>query len=137
MEPTILSIEIKERIKSMHDTKVKENKKKLDILGGSYNMDDHGFIYFEDFSFEAKYPEGYEIMFGPKCVGENLGRFYKEMPVYIHPKSALAGTWPGFFQNFVKLGYRPEDEAVHLKPVHDKYNMTANNKTIPIADIAI
>ncbi|MCL2221112.1 MAG: pyruvate-formate lyase [Oscillospiraceae bacterium] len=126
MKQVKLSNEILSRITAMHETKIAENKKKLDNFGGFYNIDDHGFICFDGFTFEADYPDGYDLLFGAKCIGENLGRFFKELPVYIHQKSALAGAWAGFFQNFVKIGYRPEDHAAHLKPLHEKYGFLQN-----------
>jgi len=121
MERVQLSKDIAARIAALHETKVKENRKKLGQFGGSYNTDDHGFICFDGFSFTPDYPEGYDILHGARCIGKNLGRFFKEMPVYIHPQSALAGAWAGFFQNFVNIGYKPEDKATHLYPMHEKY----------------
>jgi len=123
MEPIILSEHIKSRITALRNTKIKENKKKLEKFGGFYNTDDHGFICFDDFSFKPEYPKNYDILFGAQCIGKNLGRFFKEMPVYIHPKSALAGAWAGFFQNFANIGYRPEDRPEHLNATHEKYVM--------------
>ena len=119
---TILSSEIQARITALRETKIKENKKKLGIRG-YINIDDHGFICFDDFTFEADYPPGTDILYGPKPIGENLGRFFKEMPVYIHPKSALAGAWAGCFQEFVNIGYRSEDRPVHLYDTHYKYDL--------------
>jgi formate C-acetyltransferase len=108
----------------MRETKQAENKKKLAKFGGSYNTDDHGFMCFDGFTFKPDYPAGYDILFGARCIGENLGRFFSEIPAYIHPKSALAGAWAGFFQNFVKIGYCPEDRPEHLTALHEKYGIT-------------
>ena len=120
-----LSSEIQSRIKAMHDTKLLENKKKLEKFGGSYNVDDHGFICFDGFEFKPDYPEGYDIMFGARCIGENLKRFYTELPVYIHPKSALAGAWAGFINgHFADIGLRPEDKPEHLYEIHKKYGLS-------------
>ncbi|MCL2217859.1 MAG: pyruvate-formate lyase [Defluviitaleaceae bacterium] len=124
MESVKLSEEVAARIKAMHDTKVIENRKKVERFGGKYNTDDHGFICFDDFKFEPEYPAGYDIMFGARCIGENLKRFFNEMPVYIHPSSALAGAWAGFFnRDFVNIGLRPEDVPAHLHPTHEKYGL--------------
>ena len=120
---TTLSKDIQERITALRTTKIKENKKKLKQRGGFINIDDHGFICFDGFTFEAEYPEGKNILYGAKTIGENLGRFFKEMPVYIHPKSALAGAWAGCFQEFVNVGYREEDKAVHLYETQEKYRI--------------
>ena len=123
MQPVRLSAEILDRIAAMRETKLIENKRKLAQTGGSYNTDDHGYIYFEDFTFEADYPDGSDVLYGAKCVGENLGRFIREMPVYIHPTSALAGAWPGFFNDFANVGYREADKPTHLYDMHEKYNI--------------
>jgi len=124
MEPVRLSKEISARIAALHDTKIEENRKKLAQFGGEYNTDDHGFICFDGFEFKPDYPEGYDIMFGARCIGENLKRFFTEMPVYIHPQSALAGAWAGFFnRDFVNIGLRPEDCPTHLYETHEKYGL--------------
>ena len=124
MNRITLSNEMLLRIQALKDIKLIENKRKLEQKGGSYNSDDHGYIYFKDFHFEPNFPEGSDILHGAKCVGENLGRFLKELPVYIHPKSALAGAWAGFFQDMHKTGICPADEPVHLFELHDKYGLT-------------
>ena len=123
MERITISNEILSRIKALRDTKFIENKRKLEQKGGSYNIDDHGYIYFADFNFEPDYPTGADMLYGAKCVGENLGRFFREMPVYIHPKSALAGAWAGFFHEMYKTGICPADEPVHLYDLHEKYGL--------------
>ena len=124
MERIILSEEILGRITSLRESKRIETDKKLAQIGGSYNTDDHGHLYFEDFHFEPDYPEGSDLLYGAKCVGENLGRYLKEMPVYIHPFSALAGAWAGFFQDKHPTGIRPSDQPIHLFDTHKKYGIT-------------
>jgi len=124
MERITLTNEILSRIQALRDTKYIENKRKLEQTGGSYNTDDHGYIYFADFYFEPDFPEESGLLYGAKCVGENLGRFFNEMPVYIHPKSALAGAWAGFFQDKYPTGIRPDDQPVHLFELHQKYGIT-------------
>ncbi|MDR1531575.1 MAG: pyruvate-formate lyase [Clostridiales bacterium] len=123
MLPVKLSADIKQRIKALHDTKLAENRKKLERYGGAINIDDHGFICFDSFTFEPEYPDENGILYGAECIGRNLGRFFKEMPVYIHPKSALAGAWAGAFQNFANIGLRPEDRPEHLKATQEKYGI--------------
>ena len=123
MDFVSISPEYQERIKALHDTKIIENKKKVEAYGGFYNTDDHGFIYFEDFTFEPEYPDDNQFLYGAKCIGENLRRFLSSIPVYIHPASALAGAWAGQLSTFAKIDLRPEDQAVHLKPIHEKYNI--------------
>ena len=123
MDRITISSEIQQRIKALRDTKHIENNRKLEQKGGSYNIDDHGYIYFADFHFEPNFPESSDILYGAKCVGENLGRYLKELPVYIHPKSALAGAWAGFFQEMHPTGICPEDQPTHLFDLHKKYGL--------------
>ncbi|MCL2559398.1 MAG: hypothetical protein FWE07_02825 [Turicibacter sp.] len=123
MDRVTISNEIVSRIKALRETKFIENKRKLAQKGGSYNIDDHGYIYFADFHFEPEFPEGSDVLYGEKCVGENLGRFFKEMPVYIHPQSALAGAWAGFFQEMYPTGICEADQPVHLFDLHKKYGL--------------
>ena len=111
------------RIKAMHDTKIEENRKKLHILGGSYDTDDHGFICFDGFVFEPEYPEGSDVLYGAKCIGRNLRRFFASIPAYIHPHSALAGAWAGQLSQYAQIGLRPEDRPDHLKPIHEAYHI--------------
>lgn len=120
----IISSEVQARIDAMRESKLQENKKKLKMKGGYINIDDHGYIYDENFSFEASYPSGSTVLYGAKNVGENLGRFFREMPVYIHPKSAVAGAWFGFFQEFVPCEISKEDQPTHLFDLQEKYGIT-------------
>lgn len=125
MERVTVSTEINQRIQALRETKFAENKKKLASKKDQcYNTDDHGYIYFEDFHFKPDLPKDSDILYGTKCVGENLGRFLKEMPVYIHPQSALAGAWAGFFQDFHPVGIPDFDLPHHLFPIHEKYGLT-------------
>lgn len=115
-----------DRIRNMHDEKQRLNREKLKAFGGSYDTDDHGFIVFDDFTFEPVYPEGKNRLEGCKNIGENLGRFLSEIPVYIYPDSALAGAWAGKFQDFANLGMDNSDVPENLKAIHRKYHMWAN-----------
>ncbi|MFV0399898.1 MAG: pyruvate formate lyase family protein [Oscillospiraceae bacterium] len=123
MDFVALSADSLERIQAMHDTKVKENKKKLEHFGGSYNTDDHGFLCFDDFTFTPEYPPGSDRLYGALCVGKNLRRLFATIPVYIHPASALAGAWAGNLTHFANAGLREEDQPVHLFPTHEKYHI--------------
>lgn len=123
---TEISEEILERIHAMHDEKVKNNRNKLKEYGGSYDTDDHGFICFDNFHFEPEYPAGETRLKGCKNIGENLRRFFNQIPVYIFPCSALAGAWAGALQHFAQIGMTAEDVPEALKAVHKKYHMWAN-----------
>ena len=112
-----------EKIQSMHDEKIRINQKKLARYGGSYNTDDHGFICFDGFTFTPEYLPGKTRLEGAKNIGENLRRFFRELPVYIYKDSALAGAWAGRFQEFANVGMDHTDVPEHLRQIHEKYHM--------------
>jgi len=121
-----LSEEYRRRIQAMHDEKVKNNRHKLAGFGGSYNTDDHGFIYREDFTFAPSYPDGKDFLCGAKSIGENLGRFCREMPPYIFHESALAGAWYGKLETFARVGMPKDVIPEELRKTHESYHMWAN-----------
>lgn len=123
---TDLSQEYSRRIQAMHDEKVRNNRHKLSGFGGSYNTDDHGFIYCEDFTFTPNYPEGQDFLSGAKNIGENLGRFCQEMPPYIFPDSALAGAWYGKLETFARTSMPKDVIPEELLEIHESYHMWAN-----------
>ncbi len=123
---TNLSEKHREKIKSMHDEKIKINRHKLKHFGGAYDTDDHGFIYDENFTFTPSYLPGKDYLCGSKNIGENLGRFCREMPAYIFKDSALAGAWYGRFQHFVKIEMPPEVIPERIRHTHEEYHMWAN-----------
>lgn len=116
----------KQKIQSMHDEKIKINKHKLEGFGGSYDTDDHGFIYDESFTFTPEYPQGLDYLCGSKNIGENLGRFCKEMPAYIYKDSALAGAWYGRFQHFAKIEMPKDVVPEEIRRTQEEYHMWAN-----------
>lgn len=123
---TEMSEAYRNRIQAMHDEKVRNNRHKLKGFGGSYNTDDHGFLYREDFTFTPSYPEGKDSLSGAKNIGENLGRFCKEMPPYIFRDSALAGAWYGKLETFARVRMPEDVIPEELRQTHEKYHMWAN-----------
>ncbi len=121
-----MSEEYRQKIQSMHDEKLAQNKIKLKAFGGSYDTDDHGFIYDESFKFVPQYPENKDYLCGSKNIGENLGRFLKEMPAYIYKDSALAGGWYGRFQHFAKIEMPQEVVPEKIRDTQRRYHMWAN-----------
>jgi len=117
-----LSFLTRKRIKALHDEKQRINTEKLKHTDGYYNVDDHGYIYFEDFKFEPiTHEDG--MIYGCDLIGKNLRKFLNAIPPYMEPDSALCGCWVGFFQNFAPIGLAPKDRPVHLSPIHEKYGM--------------
>lgn len=123
---TTISQEYLDKICSMHDEKLKINRHKLKMLGGSYDTDDHGFIYQDEFQFTPQYPQGETSLRGSRNIGENLGRFLQEMPPYTFRDSALAGAWYGRFQAFATIELPAQVIPQCLREVHKKYHMWAN-----------
>jgi len=110
------------RIKQLHDTKMVYNAQKIAQLG-SYDTDDHGWIPFDSIPFTPTPNHEDGGIYGCKALGENLRAFFNAVPAYIHPESAVAGCWVGSFQNYAKIGLRPEDKPEHLRPMHEKYHI--------------
>ena len=121
-EKAVLSPLYLKKIRAMHDSKIVYNKEKLKRYGGSIDIDDHGFICFDELDFTPEY-NGDSMIYGCALIGRNLRRFINAIPAYIHPSSALAGCWAGVFQNFAKIGLRPSDLPTHLYPLHEKYDI--------------
>ncbi|MFC1715718.1 pyruvate formate lyase family protein [Candidatus Poribacteria bacterium] len=112
-----------QRIDSLRETKVEHTELKLKKRG-YFDIDDHGYIpWSEPIPFKAKpnHPSG--GCYGPKCIGENFRDWLSVHPVYIHPMSALAGAWVSGLPGVG--GWRPEDRATHLSPLHKKYNISS------------
>lgn len=121
-----LSHEIRRRIQALHDAKIHYNKEKLERYGGAIDIDDHGFICFDELEFT---PETHEdgMVYGCAMIGRNLRRFFNAIPAYIHPDSALAGAWAGVFQRFAHIGLRPEDQPPEsLRALYEKYDIHQN-----------
>ena len=119
----VQDITYQQRIDAIRETKVEHTKLKLEQRG-FFDIDDHGYIPWPDpIPFKAKpnHPSG--GCYGPKCIGENFREWLSVHPVYIHPMSALAGAWVSGIPGVG--GWRPEDRATHLRPLHKKYNISS------------
>ena len=112
-----------ERIHLLAKRKLEHNRRKMEIYG-SYNVDDHGFVpWDEPIPFERVSNHADGGSYGARCIGENFYRWLSVHPVYINPNSSLAGAWVSFIP---KVGGWPEeDRAIHLAPLHKKYNIYA------------
>ncbi|MFA6108754.1 MAG: pyruvate formate lyase family protein [Candidatus Latescibacterota bacterium] len=110
-----------ERIEGLRRTKSAHTDEKV-RRRGFFDIDDHGWVPWDEpipFTPVSNHPDG--GCYGARCLGENFRRWLQVHPVYIHPDSALAGAWvqgpPGLG------GWRPEDRPVHLRELHQKYNI--------------
>lgn len=117
----LLSSLYAQRIKNLHEDKLKINDIKMKQLG-HLDFDDWGFVHYPDFKFEARpnHPSG--IVYGSVTIGEHLRRFFNEIPKYINKNSALAGAWIGPFHNYVKIEVVPEDQPKELHEIWEKYD---------------
>ncbi|MGQ9608806.1 MAG: pyruvate formate lyase family protein [bacterium] len=113
-----------ERIDALRETKIQHTRLKMNQRG-YFDIDDHGCIPWDKpipFKPKPNHPSG--GCYGARCIGENFRSWLEVHPVYIHPKSALAGAWvsgpPGIG------GWKPEDRPVHLYHLHRKYNIQAS-----------
>lgn len=113
-----------ERIRALHEDKVRINNEKIRHYG-YLNIDDHGFIYFPDFTFTPITNEDGRV-YGAKLIGRNFRKILNEMPVYINENSALATCWPGGLGNWMDISWRPENEPVQFQETWDKYDMIQN-----------
>ena len=112
-----------ERIRLLARRKLEHNHRKMEIYG-SYNIDDHGFIpWDEPIPFERVSNHADGGSYGARCIGENFYRWLSVHPVYINPNSSLAGAWVSAIPEVG--GWPEEDRAVHLVPLHKKYNIYA------------
>jgi hypothetical protein len=110
-----------ERIDAIRKTKLEHTDLKIKQRG-YHDIDDHGYIPWPEpipFTPKSNHPSG--GCYGAKCIGENFRAWLEVHPVYIHPMSALAGAWVGHLPGVG--GWRPEDRATHLTPLHKKYNI--------------
>lgn len=122
-EPVPLSPLTAQRIQNLHDDKLEINNHKIHIKG-NLNIDDHGYIVYEDFKFT--HIPGHEsgLVHGCRNLGQNLRKFLNEIPVYINKNSALATCWIGFFQDFAPIGLAPEDRPPqHIREILQKYGI--------------
>jgi pyruvate-formate lyase len=110
-----------QRIEMLGKTKVEHTAQKLEQTG-YFNVDDDGRIPWPEpipFTPKSNHPSG--GCYGARCIGENFRAWLDVHPVYIHPHSALAGAWITYVQGVG--GWKPEDRPVHLRPLHQKYNL--------------
>lgn len=119
----VVSEIIRNKIKGLHNNKIEINDKKIKQLG-NLNIDDHGFILFPEFTFEAEpnHKDGY--VHGSKAIGTNFRRFLNSMPNYINKNSALATCWIGYIQNYMKIDIVPEDRDMDLEQLWEEYKIT-------------
>jgi pyruvate-formate lyase len=124
LEQQVRTLTYRQRIEEIRKTKVEHTLAKRQKVG-FYDIDDHGWIPWPEpveFKPKSNHPSG--GCFGARCLGENFRAWLNAHPVYIHPMSAMAGAWVGWFPAL--SGWRPEDRPEHLYPIHKEYNIVLN-----------
>jgi formate C-acetyltransferase len=110
-------------IDALRTTKLEHTQAKT-ARDGFHDVDDHGMIFWPDpipFELKPNHPNG--RCYGARCIGENFRAWLDVHPVYIHPRSALAGAWAAFLPIG---GWRPEDRPTHLHHLHERYHLQRN-----------
>ena len=93
-DKVLLSPLFSQRIKTLHDDKMKDTDAKI-RLGLNHDSDDWGFVWFPEFKFKAPIETDARPLYGPKNIGKLFRRFMNEMPKYVNRASALGGAWVG------------------------------------------
>ncbi|MBT7861855.1 MAG: pyruvate-formate lyase [Gemmatimonadetes bacterium] len=113
-------VSIPERIESLRKTKSEFTEEKV-RRGDNLDVDDLGYIPWPEpvaFVPIPNLPEG--GYYGMRACAENFREWLRVHPVYIHPKSAMAGAWVGAVPGSI---WNPDDFPVHLYPLHEEYNI--------------
>ncbi len=111
-----------EHIQALCHAKDEHTRRKLQ-LRGYLDIDDHGWVPWEDpipFAVTPNHHDG--RAYGIRATGENFRAWLQVHPLYIHPRSALAGAWVQFGPPAVG-GWRSEDRPGHLQPEFDRYHI--------------
>ena len=70
---------------------------------------------------KSNHPSG--GFFGARAVGENYRDLLKVHPVYVDPRSTLAGGYMVNFGSYREVGWNPDFDYSHLKPYHERYGL--------------
>ena len=73
------------------------------------------------YAVQANHPSG--GFFGAAIVGENFRRLLDAHPVYIDPKSSLAGGYMVNFMSYRKPHWNPDFDYRQLQADHQRYNL--------------
>ena len=105
----------RKRLNSCTRIKSGLNKEKL-IISDTWILDDHGFIYFPDFTFEPITHEDGRV-YGMKMLGTTTGKILNEMPVYSqYRQRSCHSAGPATFLPGWKSASRKENEPEFLYP---------------------
>ena len=79
-EKVIISKVYLEKIQNLNREKISINKNKIKAFG-AIDIDDHGYVYFPDFSFSPiTHEDG--MVYGMVNIGQNFRKILNEMPIY-------------------------------------------------------
>lgn len=114
-----------QRIAALRDQKVLFNEEKLRRRGGSYDMDDHGWIPLDVTQEVQRFTDAQSgLCTGMDAVSRTFEAFLDAHPTYAHPQSALAGCWIGNVPH-MDDPWRPHQRLESAEPVMQHYNITS------------
>jgi pyruvate-formate lyase len=109
-------------IEALRQTKSEHTQEKI-RRKGYHDSDDHGWIPWPDpVPFKATPTEPGGGCYGVRAIGENFRTWLQVHPLYIHPRSALAGAWVEFGPPGVG-GWPADEQPTHLEARYRKYNV--------------
>lgn len=133
-----------ERLKILHERKLRETREKQEAVG-PMDRDDQGNVLLppdareaveavsgsgevvtdfvlKGFAVESNHPSG--GFFGPRAMGSNFRRLLEAHPTYIDPVNSMAGRYMVNFNSYREPRWNPDFDYSHLEPEHEKYGIT-------------
>ena len=112
-----------DRIQGLHRLKLEHNEEKLRRMGGSYDLDDHGWIPLDlEHEIEPVRDAESGLVTGMEAVTGTFVRYLDAHPTFMHPDSAFAGCWIG------NVSYMNE-------PWRDSERFWENEEMLPVYNI--
>lgn len=112
-----------DRIQGLHQLKLEHNEEKLRRMGGSYDLDDHGWIPLDlEHEIEPVRDAESGLVTGMEAVTGTFVRYLDAHPTFMHPDSAFAGCWIG------NVSYMNE-------PWRDSERFWENEEMLPVYNI--
>lgn len=139
----VTELTYRERLDSLREAKLQQTREKQQVIG-TMDYDDHSLMLpppdrrrlvqavsgsgmpindcvLTGVEIKPNHPSG--GFFGPAACGANFRALLEAHPVYIDPRSSLAGGYMVNFGSYRKLGWNPDFDYAHLRPDIDKYKL--------------
>ncbi len=145
VKEAVRELTYQERIKILHEQKLRDTKEKQEIIG-AMDHDDWAQVLppldrrkvTEAISGSGEVIrdvllDGVEIetnhagggFFGPRLVGRNFRHLLDAHPPYVDPVASIAGAYMANYNSYIKVGWSPDFPYDHLKPDIQKYDLRA------------